>query len=325
MSQRIPTNIITGFLGAGKTTAILNLLQNKPAHENWAVLVNEFGEVGIDGAMMLESGAMIKEVAGGCMCCTAGVPTSVALTALLRLNPDRLLIEPTGLGHPHKILALLQSAQFNPYIEVKATLALLDPRHLSQEKYVSNANFNDQLAMADIVVANKQDLCTPSDIEAFEAWSAAQAPAKRATLFATNGDIEPALLEYTPINDGSAIEAEAHHHHHADMEPQFQLAPDQIYVRKENRGQGHFSCGWIFGAEKTFRFDGLMGMLNRLDAERIKGVMNTEQGCFAFNKASGVLSINALTLEGFESRIEVIHSQALDWDTLEQNLCQLFE
>lgn len=64
MSNRVPTNILTGFLGVGKTTTILNLLKNKPENENWAVLVNEFGEIGIDGAMMTDQGAMIKEVPG---------------------------------------------------------------------------------------------------------------------------------------------------------------------------------------------------------------------------------------------------------------------
>ena len=102
MVQRVATNIITGFLGAGKTTTILHLLKNKPKNENWAVLVNEFGEIGIDGALMVEHGAMIKEIPGGCMCCTAGVPMSVGINALLRTNPDRLLIEPTGLGHPKR-------------------------------------------------------------------------------------------------------------------------------------------------------------------------------------------------------------------------------
>ena len=90
MSHRVPTNILTGFLGVGKTTTILNLLKNKPENENWAVLVNEFGEIGIDGAMMTDQGAMIKEVPGGCMCCTAGVPMSVGITALLRQKPDRI-------------------------------------------------------------------------------------------------------------------------------------------------------------------------------------------------------------------------------------------
>ena len=69
------TNLITGFLGSGKTTSILHLLANKDPAEKWAVLVNEFGEVGIDGALLSSSGAMIKEIPGGCMCCVNKMET----------------------------------------------------------------------------------------------------------------------------------------------------------------------------------------------------------------------------------------------------------
>ncbi len=138
-TKKVPTNIITGFLGVGKTTAILNLLKNKPENENWAVLANEFGRNGTDGALMTDQGALIKEVPGGCMCCTAGVPkASVVLMPLLRQKPDCLLIEPTGLGHPKQVIATLTSEQYTPYVDLKATLGLLTPRNLSIEKYTSN-------------------------------------------------------------------------------------------------------------------------------------------------------------------------------------------
>ena len=71
------TNLITGFLGSGKTTSILHLLANKDPAEKWAVLVNEFGEVGIDGALLANSGALLKEIPGGCMCCVNGLPISI--------------------------------------------------------------------------------------------------------------------------------------------------------------------------------------------------------------------------------------------------------
>ena len=164
--MQTPTNIITGFLGSGKTTAILNLLKNKPANENWAVLVNEFGEIGIDGAILTQQGTLVKQVPGGCMCCAAGVPTSAAITSLLRSKPDRLIIEPTGLGHADKILATLMSDQFREHIDLKATLALVDPRNLSNPKYLSNDNFIEQLSIADVVIGNKVDLCTATDIDA---------------------------------------------------------------------------------------------------------------------------------------------------------------
>lgn len=80
-SSAIPTNIITGFLGTGKTTLIKQLLALKPATERWAILVNEFGEVGIDGAFFKghpENNVYIREVPGGCMCCTSGLPIKPA-------------------------------------------------------------------------------------------------------------------------------------------------------------------------------------------------------------------------------------------------------
>jgi G3E family GTPase len=100
----IPTNLVMGFLGVGKTTAILDLLKQKPKNENWAVLVNEFGKIGIDGAIYTAAGVTVKEVAGGCLCCAVGIPFQVSVNQLLKeVRPDRLLIEPTGLGHPKKV------------------------------------------------------------------------------------------------------------------------------------------------------------------------------------------------------------------------------
>ncbi len=165
------TNLITGFLGSGKTTSILHLLAQKPADEKWAVLVNEFGEVGIDGALLADSGALLKEIPGGCMCCVNGLPMQVGLNTLLRQGkPDRLLIEPTGLGHPKQILDILTAAVYEPWIDLRATVCILDPRQLLDEKVVNNDNFRDQLAAADIIVANKNDRETPESAHALADW-----------------------------------------------------------------------------------------------------------------------------------------------------------
>lgn len=321
--MRIPTNIITGFLGTGKTTAILSLLQEKPDNERWAVLVNEFGEIGIDGAMMTDQGALIKEVPGGCMCCAAGVPMSVAVTALLRTNPDRLIVEPTGLGHAHKVLATLTSAQFSDYIDLRATIGLVDPRNLSNSKYTENQNFIDQLSISDIIIGNKVDQCHVSDIDAFNDWVTDQTPPKIYSQLVKQGKFPIELLDSQRRDNSPSSEVAQHHHEHAQQEPQFALAPDQTYVRKENKGQGYFSCGWLFGAEVIFDFDLLFSMLSDITAERVKGVLNTSNGCYAFNVSNGVVSVNEMSLEGFESRLEVIDSQLLPWDQLEAVLKQI--
>lgn len=323
MSNRVPTNILTGFLGVGKTTTILNLLKNKPENENWAVLVNEFGEIGIDGALMTDQGALIKEVPGGCMCCTAGVPMSVGITALLRQKPDRLLIEPTGLGHPKQVIATLTSEQYEPYVDLKATIALVDPRNLSDEKYLSNQNFVDQLDSADVVIGSKVDLCTSYDIDVFNDWVTDQSPSKVFSKLIHDGELPIEVLDIERVYGSASSHIESHHHDHAHQEPQFQLPPGEAFVRKENKGQGYFSCGWLFGAEYTFDFDKLFSMLSELTAERVKAVVNTDQGCYAFNVANRVVSVNEISLEGFESRLEVIDSQLLPWDELEQILLQL--
>ncbi|MCG3728933.1 CobW family GTP-binding protein [Vibrio cincinnatiensis] len=323
MPKTIPANIITGFLGVGKTTAILNLLKHKPSHEKWAVLVNEFGEIGIDGAMMSEQGAFIKEVPGGCMCCTAGVPMSVGINILLRQQPDRLLIEPTGLGHPKQVVATLLSPQYQPYVDLKATIGLVDPRHLSNAKHLGNQNFNDQLATADVVIGNKVDQCSAADIDAFNDWVTNQVPAKVFHKLVSQGQLAIEILDIERIHGCASTQIDAHHHHHAQLEPQFALDPGKAFIRKENRGQGYFSCGWLFGAEHTFDFDALFSMLSELTAERVKGVLNTNKGCYAFNATHGVLSVNELTLQGFESRLEVIDSHLMPWDQLEDILLNL--
>ncbi|MEL7401300.1 MAG: GTP-binding protein, partial [Pseudomonadota bacterium] len=84
----IRTHIVTGFLGVGKTTAILSLLQQKPEAEKWAVLVNEFGEVGVDGAILASQGdtmanVVTREIPGGCLCCVSGLPFQMGLNLLI--------------------------------------------------------------------------------------------------------------------------------------------------------------------------------------------------------------------------------------------------
>ena len=156
----VPTSIVSGFLGVGKTTAIHNLLSQKPKNERWAVLINEFGEVGVD-ASMLETGTrnkkeiFLREVPGGCMCCTNGLPMQMALNQLLsRARPHRLLIEPTGLGHLEEVIATLSSGFNQKTIRLNAVLTLVDARMLNQEPYLSNDTLIQQIECADIIIGN---------------------------------------------------------------------------------------------------------------------------------------------------------------------------
>ncbi len=174
----VPTNIITGFLGVGKTSAILNLMANKPENERWAVLVNEFGEIGVDGSLVQgqqseEQQVFIREVPGGCMCCAAGLPMQIALNQLLNeAKPDRLLIEPTGLGHPKEVLQVLSTDHYRQVLSLQKNITLVDARKLADVRYTQHDTFNQQIAIADTVVGNKLDLYQEGDIQKLEAYVA---------------------------------------------------------------------------------------------------------------------------------------------------------
>ena len=133
MLQNIPTHVIAGPLGAGKTSLIRHLLACKPADERWAVLINEFGLVGIDAALLAtaDDGIAIGEIAGGCLCCVNGAPFQFGLARLLRsARPDRLFIEPSGLGHPLQILAQLGEAPWRGVLAVQPLVMVLDAQAL---------------------------------------------------------------------------------------------------------------------------------------------------------------------------------------------------
>ena len=138
-ADHIPFHLITGMLGAGKTTLLRHLIRQRPAGERWAVLVNEFGDAGFDGDWLRDSGVPVREVQGGCMGCTAAVTLRVELNRLLReAQPDRLLIEPTGLGHPAELLRLLGGEHFQGVLTPAAHLCLIDPRRLREPRFAAS-------------------------------------------------------------------------------------------------------------------------------------------------------------------------------------------
>ena len=117
--SRVPVNLISGPLGVGKTTTINHLLRQRPADQRWAVLVNEYGLVGLDGAFMegfqgrppgTQHGGRDPGGRRRCICCSAAMMFEVSLVRLLRRRPDRLLIEPTGLAAVSGILEALGRA-----------------------------------------------------------------------------------------------------------------------------------------------------------------------------------------------------------------------
>lgn len=159
MLQNIPTHVIAGPLGAGKTSLIRHLMAQRPAHERWAVLINEFGQIGLDAALLTrdEDGVALGEVAGGCLCCVNGAPFQVGLGRLLRkARPDRLFIEPSGLGHPAQLLRQLREAPWQGVLAVQPCVLVLDAQALARGKPVPDAQ-QQALGSAGLLVLNKDE------------------------------------------------------------------------------------------------------------------------------------------------------------------------
>ncbi|OAE09218.1 GTP-binding protein [Pantoea sp. OXWO6B1] len=318
-------NLLTGFLGSGKTTTLLHLLAHKPEEENWAVLVNEFGEVGIDGALLANSSAILKEIPGGCMCCVNGLPMQVGLNRLLKQNkPDRLLIEPTGLGHPRQLLQMLTSPVYQPWLELQATLTLLDARQLNDERVAKNENFRDQLAAADIIVGNKRDRWSEADRQRLEQWLAAHQD-DRQFVTAEFGQIPLTLLD-RPRGKARAIPHPAHYHHHPAPTSgiaAMRLDGHATWRRAVNQGQGYVACGWIFDDETVFDTLPLLEWARLAPVDRVKGVLRIAEGAVSINRQGEDVHIEILGSTPPDSRVEMIHSSSADWNSLQSALLKI--
>ncbi|WP_438866809.1 CobW family GTP-binding protein [Pseudomonas sp. L1(2025)] len=170
MLQNIPTHVIAGPLGAGKTSLIKHLLAQRPANERWAVLINEFGQIGLDAALLTQDddGIALGEVAGGCLCCVNGAPFQVGLGRLLRkAKPDRLFIEPSGLGHPAQLLKQLREAPWQGVLAVQPCVLVLDAQALAAGKALPQAQ-QEALASAGLLVVNKDEALDASQRQAIE-------------------------------------------------------------------------------------------------------------------------------------------------------------
>ena len=193
--RRTPCNIITGPLGAGKSSAIVNLLANH-SDGNWAVLVNEIGDVGIDGAIAKSSGAdgsaMVAEIAGGCICCANGVAATVTITRLLRRKPSRLLIEPSGLGHIDELAEVLCKAPLSNALELRGLICIIAcDRHA--RLWEAGENYRDMVHASDVLVLNRRDVDEAKTVDV-EHWARELYPPK-AVRAGTRGVFAPDLLE----------------------------------------------------------------------------------------------------------------------------------
>ena len=167
-----------GFLGAGKTTVLNGLLAQKPAHETWAVLMNEAGKIEVNEGFTASvkqsentkvGKIAIKQVIGGCMCCTSYLPMQIGLSRLLsHARPNRLFIEVTGTGHPTQFIQQLSSAHWSEALSLQAVLTVINPHLLHDQRLLNHAIFQAQISHADLLIVSHADDMQPQDDAALQ-------------------------------------------------------------------------------------------------------------------------------------------------------------
>ncbi len=319
MLQNIPTHVIAGPLGAGKTTLIRHLLAQRPGNERWAVLINEFGLVGLDAALLScdEDGITIGEVAGGCLCCVNGMPFQVGLGRLLRKSrPDRLFIEPSGLGHPLQLLAQLKQAPWTGVLTIQPLLMVVDAQSMARNTPLPEAQ-QQAFNASEYVVFNKSEavdeksklLITNKFNDKNVMWSV-QGQVPLCSLPGALVQIVDSPFEENQIVDnlGSA--------------PAILWTDPSQPICLAQEGEGGWSIGWRWHPAQQFYPQRLQAFLRTWPWRRAKGVIHSVEGWRSFNGLNGDMPVWQTSDWRRDSRIELIFDQPQSQPTLQAGLSE---
>lgn len=303
--KKTKVHLISGFLGTGKTTALKSLMEQKDPNEKWVILVNEFGEIGIDGAVLSDEGIPVAEIAGGCLCCAAGPQMGSALTKLLRNEPDRIMIEASGLAHAASVIDELKAAPFADQLEIAAVFTVVDPRQFINPDYAQQALYKDQIGICDILVASKTDLCTHEQLAEFHDKAAKLFPPKAKVVEVQNAQLDIRWLDI-PVIEKSRYRLKA--------------LPDNT--------MGFQSQGFTFPAGHDFDGEKLTKFFNDLPKftdglVRAKGVFQVLGTWVWLNWVNGQWGANQVAWRR-DSRFELI-AKSFDADLIEQKLRDALE
>jgi G3E family GTPase len=297
---KIPVHILSGFLGAGKTTAVKDLLARRADRERIAVVVNEFGTLGVDGALLSDcASCILKEIPGGCVCCTAMADLEASLEEVSDLvAPTRFVLEPTGLARPSELVDLLRGPRWANRFDVRPVITILDPQQDLAKACAESALFRDQVDTGDVLVVNRCDLASEEEILRVEEFARALVPAKLLVVRASHGVLPDAVwdLERPPAPTVTTL-----------------LAAPASHPLHGNSSEGHVGKGVAHAPERVFDADRLLTALEALRdgtltvgrVARAKGLFHTTAGWRVHEIAGGRLTTEPTSWRR-DSRVDVI-------------------
>ena len=304
--KKTKVHLISGFLGTGKTTALKSLMAQKNPDEKWVIIVNEFGEIGIDGAVLSDNGIPVAEIAGGCLCCVAGPQMSNTVAKMLRdVAPDRLMIESSGLAHAASVIDELKTPPLDQSLEIGAVFTVVDPRQFVTPDYAQQALYKDQIGVCDVLVASKTDLCSPEVLAEFREKAAKLFPPKALVAEVDNAQMNIEWLDI-PVVEKSRY--------------RLKTLPDNT--------MGFQSQGFTFAAGQDFDGERLTNFFNDLPKMteglvRAKGVFQVLGTWVWLNWVDGQWGASQVSWRR-DSRFELI-AKSFDADLIEKKLTEALE
>ena len=244
MSEKTPVTVITGYLGAGKTT-LLNRILSEPHGQKYAVIVNEFGEIGIDNDLIVNSDEEVFEMNNGCVCCTVRGDLIRILEGLMRRKGkfDAIIVETTGLADPAPVAqTFFMDEAVGAKTRLDAVVTVADAKWL-QDRLMDAPEAKNQVAFADVIIINKTDLVSPAELLEVERRIRAINPYAKvhrtercavplAEVLGRNAFDLDRILEIEP----AFLDAEDHGHHHHDHDHDH---GDHAQHHEHDHGNGH--------------------------------------------------------------------------------------
>ena len=219
----VKIDIISGFLGAGKTTLIKKLLKDGFQGEQVVLIENEFGEIGIDGGFLKEAGIQIREMNSGCICCSLVGDFGTSLKEVVtKYNPDRILIEPSGVGKLSDVIKAVQGVQDEVDIKLNSYTTVVDAKKCKMYMKNFGAFFDNQIQYAGAIIMSRTDIATEKKVQ--ESLELLRSLNKDAAIITTpienlDGKKLVEVMEHPVSLEQEMLEEEhEHHHHHHDDE-----------------------------------------------------------------------------------------------------------
>ena len=305
----VKIDIISGFLGAGKTTLIKKLLKEAFEGEQVVLIENEFGEIGIDGGFLKDAGIEIREMNSGCICCSLVGDFGASLKEVVeKYHPDRILIEPSGVGKLSDVIKAVQGVEEDVDIQLNSYTTVVDAKKCKMYMRNFGEFFDNQVQYAGAIIMSRTDIV--DEKKAMESMELLRSINEKAAIITTpieklDGKKILEVMEHPVSLADELLKEEHEHHHHHEDDDECDWGHDHDHEHHHHDHDDECGCGhhhdhhhhhadevftsWGRETIKKFTREGLEKMLESLSASeeygvilRAKGMLPAEDGTWIY-------------------------------------------